>query len=82
MKLLENCPGDLNYWYRHICKGGWTFTTADDGWQVSDCSANGLKVKIINFFLVTGKKVLSSNLASFTTSIKYILCSCIQLNKV
>ncbi|KAL5660008.1 hypothetical protein ACJX0J_027133, partial [Zea mays] len=42
-QLLENCPGDLNYWYRHICKGGWTFTTADDGWQVSDCSANGLK---------------------------------------
>ncbi|KAL5660011.1 hypothetical protein ACJX0J_027136, partial [Zea mays] len=30
--LLENCPGDLNYWYRRICKGGWTFTTADDGW--------------------------------------------------
>jgi hypothetical protein len=48
MKLLENCPGDLNYWYRHIRKGGWTFTTADDGWQVSDCSANGLKVKIIS----------------------------------
>ncbi|OQU83223.1 hypothetical protein SORBI_3005G092500 [Sorghum bicolor] len=42
-QLLENCLGDLNYWHRHISKGGWTFSTADDGWQVSDCSANGLK---------------------------------------
>lgn len=34
------------------------------------------------FFLVTSKKVLSPNLTSLTTSIKYILCSCIQLNNV
>ncbi|OQU83214.1 hypothetical protein SORBI_3005G092500 [Sorghum bicolor] len=46
-QLLENCLGDLNYWHRHISKGGWTFSTADDGWQVSDCSANGLKVCLL-----------------------------------
>ncbi|KAJ1254050.1 hypothetical protein BS78_K128600 [Paspalum vaginatum] len=46
-QLLENFPGDLNYWYRHISKGGWTFTTADDGWQVSDCTATALKACLL-----------------------------------
>uniref|UniRef100_A0A0E0BG88 Terpene cyclase/mutase family member n=1 Tax=Oryza glumipatula TaxID=40148 RepID=A0A0E0BG88_9ORYZ len=43
-QLLDNCPRDFNRWYRHISKGGWTFTTADDGWQVSDCTATALKL--------------------------------------
>ena len=43
-KVLEDCPGDLSYWYHHISKGGWSFSTADHGWPVSDCTAEGLKV--------------------------------------
>ncbi|MED6110496.1 Beta-amyrin synthase [Stylosanthes scabra] len=31
--------------YRHISKGGWTFSDQDHGWQVSDCIAEGLKSK-------------------------------------
>ncbi|KAJ1276850.1 hypothetical protein BS78_05G247700 [Paspalum vaginatum] len=46
-QLLDNFPGDLNYWYRHISKGGWTFSTADDGWQVSDCTATALKACLL-----------------------------------
>ncbi|KAJ1253572.1 hypothetical protein BS78_K232500 [Paspalum vaginatum] len=46
-QLLENFPGDLNYWYRHISKGGWTFTTADDGWLVSDCTGTALKACLL-----------------------------------
>ncbi|KAL6888522.1 hypothetical protein ACP4OV_009548 [Aristida adscensionis] len=42
-QFLDNCPGDLSYWYRHISKGGWPFSTADQGWPVSDCTAEGLK---------------------------------------
>jgi hypothetical protein len=30
--------------YRHISKGAWTFSIQDHGWQVSDCTAEGLKV--------------------------------------
>ncbi|KAE8796913.1 Parkeol synthase [Hordeum vulgare] len=46
-QLLEDFPGDFNHTYRHICKGGWTFTTADDGWQVSDCTATALKACLL-----------------------------------
>ena len=43
-KVLEDCPRDLKFWYRHISKGGWPFSTADNGWPTSDCTAEGLKV--------------------------------------
>lgn len=46
MKVLDNSYGDLDYWYRHISKGGWPFSTADNGWPISDCTAQGLKVSI------------------------------------
>lgn len=31
-------------WYRHISKGGWPFSTPDNAWPVSDCTAEALKV--------------------------------------
>jgi hypothetical protein len=33
--------------YRHISKGSWTLSDQDQGWQLSDCTAEALKV--INF---------------------------------
>ena len=48
-KVLEDCPGNLDFWYRHISKGAWPFSTADHGWPISDCTAEGLKVIIHNF---------------------------------
>ncbi|GJM90177.1 hypothetical protein PR202_ga06434 [Eleusine coracana subsp. coracana] len=42
-QVVDDCPGDLNYWYRHISKGAWPFSTADHGWPISDCTAEGLK---------------------------------------
>ncbi|XP_052199211.1 cycloartenol synthase-like isoform X2 [Diospyros lotus] len=38
---------DLSYWYRHISKGGWPFSTPDNGWPVSDCTAEGLKAALM-----------------------------------
>ena len=73
-KLLDNCPGNFEYWHRHISKGGWTFTTADDGWQVSDCTGTALKVKTYVFLTITNKELFLSNLIYFTMSIE---CSCI-----
>ncbi|KAJ3699987.1 hypothetical protein LUZ61_003692 [Rhynchospora tenuis] len=46
-QVLEDCPGDLNYWYRHISKGAWPFSTADHGWPISDCIAEGLKAALL-----------------------------------
>ncbi|KDP27754.1 hypothetical protein JCGZ_19783 [Jatropha curcas] len=46
-QVLENCPGDLNFWYRHISKGAWPFSTADHGWPISDCTAEGLKAALL-----------------------------------
>lgn len=46
-QVLEDCPGDLNSWYRHISKGAWPFSTADHGWPISDCTAEGLKALLL-----------------------------------
>ncbi|XP_071737530.1 cycloartenol Synthase-like [Rutidosis leptorrhynchoides] len=47
MKVVDNCTGDLDYWYRHISKGAWPFSTADHGWPISDCTAEGLKAALL-----------------------------------
>lgn len=46
-QVLEDCPGDLNQWYRHISKGAWPFSTGDHGWPISDCTAEGLKAALL-----------------------------------
>nr|DAD38743.1 TPA_asm: hypothetical protein HUJ06_013065 [Nelumbo nucifera] len=46
-QVKENPSGDFSKMYRHISKGGWTFSTADHGWQVSDCTSEGLKVCLL-----------------------------------
>ncbi|KFK33872.1 hypothetical protein AALP_AA5G071200 [Arabis alpina] len=43
VQIRENPSGDFKKMDRHISKGGWTFSDRDQGWQVSDCSAEGLK---------------------------------------
>lgn len=43
-KVRENPIGNFPDMWRHISKGSWTFSVQDHGWQVSDCTAEGLKV--------------------------------------
>ncbi|KAA8535868.1 hypothetical protein F0562_030812 [Nyssa sinensis] len=43
-QVRANSSGNLTSWYRHISKGGWPFSNPDNGWPVSDCTAEGLKV--------------------------------------
>ncbi|CAA3021836.1 cycloartenol synthase 2-like isoform X2 [Olea europaea var. sylvestris] len=38
---------NISSWYRHASKGGWTFSTQDSGWPVSDCTAEGLKASLL-----------------------------------
>ncbi|GLT28253.1 hypothetical protein SLA2020_031990 [Shorea laevis] len=42
-QVKDNPSGDFKKMYRHISKGSWTFSDQDHGWQVSDCTAEGLK---------------------------------------
>ncbi|CAA7022138.1 unnamed protein product [Microthlaspi erraticum] len=42
-QVRENPSGDFKSMYRHISKGAWTLSDRDNGWQVSDCTAEALK---------------------------------------
>ncbi|KAL8553431.1 hypothetical protein ACS0TY_001925 [Phlomoides rotata] len=42
-QVKDNPSGDFKSMYRHMAKGSWTFSDQDHGWQVSDCTAEGLK---------------------------------------
>ncbi|CAM8990204.1 unnamed protein product [Rhodiola kirilowii] len=42
-QVRDNLSGDFQSMYRHISKGSWSFSDQDHGWQVSDCTAEGLK---------------------------------------
>ena len=57
LKVQENPTGNFTKMYRHISKGAWTFSMQDHGWQVSDCTAEGLKA-ILYYFYYEFNKIL------------------------
>ncbi|KAM6552668.1 hypothetical protein CsatB_013430 [Cannabis sativa] len=42
-QVKDNPSGNFRSMYRHISKGSWTFSDQDQGWQVSDSTAENLK---------------------------------------
>ncbi|KAK6941195.1 LOW QUALITY PROTEIN: Squalene cyclase, C-terminal [Dillenia turbinata] len=46
-QVRHNPAGDYAAMYRHTSKGAWTFSMQDHGWQVSDCTAEGLKCALL-----------------------------------
>ncbi|KAL5553023.1 hypothetical protein UlMin_040424 [Ulmus minor] len=46
-QVQEDPNGNFKEMYRHISKGAWTFSIQDHGWQVSDCTAEGLKSTLL-----------------------------------
>ena len=46
-QVQEDPPGDYEKYYRHRTKGAWNFSTRAQGWQVSDCTAEGLRVVLL-----------------------------------
>lgn len=46
-QVRDNPAGDFKAMFRHISKGSWTFSMHDHGWQVSDCTAEGLKAALL-----------------------------------
>ena len=41
---VKDDPSDFISMYRHNSKRSWTFSDQDHGWQISDCTAEGLMV--------------------------------------
>lgn len=62
VKVKENPSGDFRAMHSHLSKGAWTFSDQDQGWQVSDCTAEGLLVSS------NCKNVLSKGARSITNS--------------
>ncbi|RHN39297.1 Beta-amyrin synthase [Medicago truncatula] len=59
-QVRDNPSGDFESMYRHISKGSWTFSDQDHGWQVSDCTAEGLKCCLLLSMLppeIVGEKM-------------------------
>lgn len=46
-QVLRNHPGDESYSHRHGSKGSWTLSSADNGWTVSDTTAEALKALLL-----------------------------------
>ncbi|KAK2980680.1 LOW QUALITY PROTEIN: hypothetical protein RJ640_020201 [Escallonia rubra] len=42
-QVTEDSSSNPSSWYRHISKGGWNFSTVDQGWPVTDSTAEGFK---------------------------------------
>lgn len=59
--------------YRHISKGAWTFSMQDHGWQVSDCTSEGLKVVyLLYYFNRTQKYDLTLNKVGLKSSDNHV----------
>jgi lanosterol synthase len=50
---------DYKKCYRHVSKGAWPFSTRDQGYTVSDCTAEGLKSAIALQNLTAMPKLIS-----------------------
>ncbi|CAH8356151.1 unnamed protein product [Eruca vesicaria subsp. sativa] len=46
-QLTQNPPGDHRKMFRDLAKGGWTFSDQDQGWPVSDCTAESLECCLV-----------------------------------
>ncbi|KAF5445650.1 hypothetical protein F2P56_034688 [Juglans regia] len=46
-QVQDDPSGDFKAMHRHMSKGSWTFSMPDYGWQVSDVTAEGLKVSLL-----------------------------------
>ncbi|XP_061339764.1 beta-amyrin synthase-like [Gastrolobium bilobum] len=59
-QVKENPSGDFKRMFRHISKGSWTFSDQDNGWQVSDCTAECFKCCLLLSMLpseIVGEKM-------------------------
>ncbi|KAJ8760018.1 hypothetical protein K2173_010874 [Erythroxylum novogranatense] len=60
VQVKDNPSGDCKSMYRHISKGGWTFSYQDHGWQLSDCTTEALKCCL--FFSRMPKEIVGEHM--------------------
>ncbi|KAK2988409.1 hypothetical protein RJ640_007702 [Escallonia rubra] len=46
-QVREDSSSNPSSWYRHRSKGGWNFSTLDQGWPVTDSTAEGFKAALM-----------------------------------
>ena len=51
---------DREFFYRHVSKGGWPFSTAAHGWPISDCTSEGLKAVLSIHEIDADMKLISA----------------------
>ncbi|KAL3649648.1 hypothetical protein CASFOL_006051 [Castilleja foliolosa] len=70
--IKENPTGNYKSMYRHFTKGAWTFSDQDQGWVVSDCTAEALKSLSLwpplRSSLEQCKSLFGTNIAVFSNS--------------
>ena len=64
---------DREYFYRHVSKGGWPFSTAAHGWPISDCTSEGLKAVLAIHEIDDTGVIIPKN--KITTCSSYSTCS-------
>ncbi|XP_076906929.1 baccharis oxide synthase-like [Bidens hawaiensis] len=72
-QVKDNPSGDFKRMYRHISKGSWTFSDQDHGWQLSDCTTEGLKCCLLFSMMppeIVGEKM---QLEQLTDAVNVIL---------
>jgi squalene cyclase len=82
LKILMDCPGDQSKWYRHISKGGWTHSTADEAWPVSDCTAEALKVVLAHDVCIHPKLLCNTILVHLSIYLSFGSLKLLELKDI
>ncbi|KAA8514921.1 hypothetical protein F0562_018100 [Nyssa sinensis] len=74
-QVQENPSANFQSMYRHISKGAWTFSDRDHGLQVSDCTAEALKVALLLSQMspeIVGEKIEAERLYDAVNVLLYL----------
>jgi hypothetical protein len=82
LKIRMDCPGDQSKWYRHISKGGWTHSTADEAWPVSDCTAEALKVVLVHDVCIHPKLLCNTILVHLSIYLSFGSLKLLELKDI
>ncbi|KAI8001537.1 Beta-amyrin synthase [Camellia lanceoleosa] len=70
LKIKEN-PVDFTNMYRYFTNGSWSFSDQDQGWVVSDCTAESLKFP--DFFAVSSKTLTNADVERLYDAVNVLL---------
>ncbi|XP_058212109.1 dammarenediol II synthase-like [Rhododendron vialii] len=74
-QVKENPNGDFKSMYRHMSKGAWCLSDQDNGWAVSDCTAEALRCLLLFSQMpleIVGEKVDEEHLYAAVNFLLYV----------